>query len=279
MKFSILIANYNNGKYFKDCYNSIISQNYDDWEAIIVDDNSTDDSVSVIKDLIKNDLRFSFFKMDQNKGCGAAKRKCAELATGEILAFLDPDDAITPDALQVTVDEYLKHKNIIATYSKIMFCDKDLHPKYSDEKIKQVYNYSKFFNCPIQINHFFSFKKEVYDKTEGINPKLSSAVDQDLYLKLLDHGNPKFIPTNLYLYRRHPSGISQDKSKNKSKDNFAKVILDTMKRRKISEINGKKIPDSFTDSKEIFSLLDYQNSIPYRIQKNLTLFIQQLFNL
>lgn len=277
MKVSLLIANYNNGKYFADCYNSIILQTYKNWEVIIVDDCSTDDSVATIKEIIKNDIHFTLFEMPENKGCGAAKRKCAELATGEICAFIDPDDAITPEALQITINEYLKHKNIIATYSKITFCDEALNPKYIDEKIKQVYNHSKFFNCPIQMNHFFSFKKEIYDKTEGINPNLSSAVDQDLYLKLLDHGNPKFIPSNMYFYRRHSGGISQDQSKNKSKDNFAYVILDTMKRRKITTINGKKIPDSFNNSQDVFALLEYQNSIPYRIKTKILLTLQDLF--
>ena len=48
VKFSILIANYNNGKFFKDCYDSIIAQTYKDWEVVIVDDRSTDDSVAII---------------------------------------------------------------------------------------------------------------------------------------------------------------------------------------------------------------------------------------
>ena len=45
MKFSLLVANYNNGKYFIDCYNSIVAQTYSDWELIVVDDSSTDDSI------------------------------------------------------------------------------------------------------------------------------------------------------------------------------------------------------------------------------------------
>ena len=54
MKFSILIANYNNGKFFKDCYDSILAQEYKNWETIILDDKSTDDSVEVIKKINRN---------------------------------------------------------------------------------------------------------------------------------------------------------------------------------------------------------------------------------
>ncbi len=51
-KISLLVANYNNGRYFKDCYDSIVSQTYENWEVIIVDDASTDNSVDIIKKLI-----------------------------------------------------------------------------------------------------------------------------------------------------------------------------------------------------------------------------------
>ena len=57
-KISILIANYNNGRYFKQCYDSLLEQSYTNWEAIIVDDCSTDNSVDIIKQLIKGNNRF-----------------------------------------------------------------------------------------------------------------------------------------------------------------------------------------------------------------------------
>ena len=53
MKFSILIANYNNGKFFQDCYKSILQQTYQNWEVVILDDASTDNSVEVIKNIIQ----------------------------------------------------------------------------------------------------------------------------------------------------------------------------------------------------------------------------------
>ena len=66
MLFSILIANYNNGKFFKDCYDSIINQTYDNWEAIIVDDHSADQSVELIKAIIKEDARFKLYENENN---------------------------------------------------------------------------------------------------------------------------------------------------------------------------------------------------------------------
>ena len=73
-----------------------------------------------------------------------------------------------------------------------------------------------FFNIFLNASHFFTFRKSAYDKTVGINPKLTSAVDQDLYLKLYETGHFKFVRKPLYHYRIHEKGVSQDKNqKNK----------------------------------------------------------------
>lgn len=264
-KVSILIANYNNGKYFKDCYESIISQTYVNWEVIIVDDCSTDDSVDTIKELIKDDERFKLFENEINRGCGFTKRKCVELASGDLCGFLDPDDALVPSSLESSIGEFEKNTKIIATYSQLVFCDEKLNPKDIFSKIKQVYNHKYFFNTPIQISALFIFKREAYLKTSGINPNLKNAVDQDLYLKLLEIGDAKFIEEVLYKYRLHSNGISQQASKQSAKDSFAKVIHESMKRREITKINNIPVPENFTTSDEIYNLLSYQTKIPYRL--------------
>lgn len=274
IKVSILIANYNNGEYFADCYNSLINQTYDNWEAIIIDDCSTDDSLEIIQEIISNDARFKLYKNQVNEGCGATKRKCMEYAVGEICAYLDPDDALYPTALEKSVHRYNRNSAIVATYSRMMKCDENLNPQKTFGSTKQIYNTPYFFNCPIQFAHFFTFKKEIYLETQGINPYLRSAVDQDLYLKILEHGNPSFINEDLYYYRLHSKGISQQKSKQHAKESFARVIYDTMVRRNLKNINGKKIPDVYKNSEEIYSLLNYQLSFLYRLKIKFKLFLK-----
>lgn len=277
MKFSILIANYNNGKFFKACYDSIIAQSYKNWEVIIIDDASTDNSLELINNLTDGDSRFKIFVNSQNEGCGYTKRRCMEYASGLYCGFLDPDDALFPNALQDSV-AYLEKNKYIATYSKLTFCDENLNITEDYTKIRQIYNAKDFFNSPIQVHHFFAFKRESYLKTEGIDPSLKSAVDQDLYLKLLEHGNAKYLPVRMYKYRQHAQGISQSSSKEKAKESFAKVIFNTMKRRNLKFLNGKEIPTEYQNAKEIFDLLEYQNSIAYRLQKKLKISVQQLFS-
>lgn len=270
-KFSVLIANYNNGKYFKDCYDSLIAQTYPDFEVIIVDDSSTDNSLEIIKDIIKDDDRFKLFENTVNKGCGFTKGNCMDYATGEICGYLDPDDALYPEALEKSVNEFIRNKNLVATYSRMMLCDENLNLQKPFSNTKQVDNNRYFFNCPIQFAHFFSFKREAYLKTSGINPDLTSAVDQDLYLKILELGEVKFIKEVLYKYRLHSEGISQDHSKQRAKDSFAKVILETMERRGIKKINGKSVPAQYNNSEEIYALLDYQAQPLHRLIKKIKL--------
>lgn len=278
IKISILIANYNNGEYFVDCYNSLINQTYYNWEAIIIDDGSTDDSVEIIKKIISNDARFKLYENQINEGCGATKRKCVEYAVGEICAYLDPDDALYPEALEKSVKRYNENNAIVATYSKMVECDENLNPQKIFGATKQIYNTPYFFNCPIKITHFFTFKKEIYLKTQGINPYLRSAVDQDLYLKILEHGDPSFINEALYYYRLHSKGISQQKSKQHAKESFARVIYDTMVRRNLKNINDEKIPFIYKNSEEIYSLLNYQLSFLYRLKIKIKFYFKKVFN-
>lgn len=209
VKFSILIANYNNGRFFKDCYDSIVSQEYKDFEVVIVDDASTDHSVKEIESLIKNDPRFIFSKNETNKGCGYTKARCAQLAQGEICAFVDPDDALEPMALQTMIRVFGSNKNVSLVYSKYRRYNDTLKELISEHQLRPVNAKDPlFFNLAGVISHFAAFSKKAYQETGGIDPYMLRAVDQDLYLKLCETGEVIVVDEFLYKYRVHQAGIS-----------------------------------------------------------------------
>lgn len=279
MKFSILIANYNNGKYFKDCYQSILSQRYQNWEAIILDDVSTDDSVQVIKNIIGNDKRFKIYHNEVNSGVGITKSRLIELADGEICGFVDPDDALLPTAISSAIEVYKKNTAAVLTYSLFTKCDENLNPQEVFKSGKQVINHSPyFFNSPIQIAHFVTFKRAIYNQTQKMDSSMKIAEDQDLYLKMYEKGKVYFIRESNYLYRMHPEGISQNENKPRSREYFAKVIFNAMKRRNLKKINGIPVPSEFKNAEEIYRLLEYQNSFITRIKKKAILLTQQILN-
>ena len=266
MLFSLLIAHYNNYDLFLDCYDSIVKQSYSNFEVIILDDCSTDGSFEKLTEFLKDDARFKIYQNDSNQGVGFTKRKCVELASGEICGFVDPDDALSKNAIENSVKNHTE-KNVV-TYSKFLLCDANLnHLKLFPQSRAIKNGDEKFFNIFLEANHFFTFKKSAYNKTSGINADLTSAVDQDLYLKLYEIGNFTFINEALYYYRLHEKGVSQEKSKKgKLNENWQKVILDTAKRRNIGRLYGKDIQDIYNLPEFIFK---NQNTFLKKIQRKL----------
>jgi len=235
--FSILIANYNNGKYFEECYKSLVAQTYQNFEAIIVDDCSTDNSVEIINNIIKDDSRIKLYQNEENKGCGYTKRKCAELATGEICGFVDPDDALTTDALEIMVDYHTKNENVGHIYSNLIYCDADLN-KIRVKKNKPVENGDlRYFILDHSINHFSTYKKSIYNRTEGINPYMKRAVDMDMYLKLYEVAEVMHIDHDLYIYRMHDSGLSTFQNTNKANYWHWFTIMQAAERRNVNVEN------------------------------------------
>lgn len=209
MLFSILVANYNNGHFFKDCYESILAQTFTNWEVIIVDDASTDNSVEVINQIIGEDNRFKLFINKENKGCGFTKNRCAYLAQGEVLGFLDPDDALTSNALTIMYEAHCLHNETAIITSKYDLVDLEMNFRevckhgFSLPPNKSYLTYGKG-----AFTAFATFKKRFYSQTIGINIKMKRAVDQDLYYKLEEQGEHLFIDQVLYRYRVHEGSIS-----------------------------------------------------------------------
>jgi glycosyltransferase involved in cell wall biosynthesis len=245
MLFSILIANYNNGQFFKACYESIISQAYNNWEVIIVDDFSTDDSVEIIDTTIAGDSRFRLFKNHENRGCGYTKNKCAGEAKGFIMGFLDPDDTLMKDALEIMVGAHLENEHAAIITSRYNVVDQKLNflrvgPNGSNIPKGESYltfGYGAF-------THFASFKIDAYIKTQGIDRAMKRAVDQDLYYKLEEQGKHVFIDKALYNYRMHSENISLNQNSFKAKYWHLIAIKNAYKRRSKSNLLIENIPRS-----------------------------------
>lgn len=232
--FSILVAQYNNGIYFEDCYKSIIAQTYQNWEVVIVDDCSTDDSVAVMKKFICDDSRFKIELFPENKGCGTAKRRCVELATGEICGFLDPDDAITTEAIQQMVTEHKKHPEAAIIYSRPYLCNNQLNIEREVTSVQVENGNPYFFDLEGKLFAFLSFKKDYYNRTSGISSDLLRAVDRDLVLKLYETGPALLLDKALYLYRIHKNGISTNENQHKAYYWLWVTIIDAARRRNVN---------------------------------------------
>jgi glycosyltransferase involved in cell wall biosynthesis len=243
MLFSILVANYNNSKYLPIALESVMGQTYSNWEVILVDDGSTDGFESIIQPYISNN-RIRVFRNTANKGCGYTKRKCARLATGDILAFLDPDDALHPDALQVMVDAHKERPAHSIINSTHYVCDKDLNIlRVSDVPGPLIPGIPYLLVSDGRVHAFATFKKSLYDQTEGISIKNKKAVDQDLYYKMEETGPVWFIDQALYYYRIHPGAISNSGQERKAMIANYHIVEEACNRR-IKALRSTNDPDA-----------------------------------
>ena len=96
-KISILISAYNAEKYLAECIQSVLNQNYDSYELIIVNDGSTDGTLDICKNYEETNSHVRVFSWE-NKGLILARRKGIELSRGEYILFLDADDCYEKDA-------------------------------------------------------------------------------------------------------------------------------------------------------------------------------------
>ena len=96
---SIIMPLYNCEKFITESINSVISQTYKNWELIIVDDKSTDDSYAIVKKLSLNEPRIKLHQMQTNSGVAKVRNHALSLAAGEYIAFLDSDDVWLSDKL------------------------------------------------------------------------------------------------------------------------------------------------------------------------------------
>jgi glycosyltransferase involved in cell wall biosynthesis len=247
MLFSILIAHYNNSVFLDECINSVYAQTYTNWEIVLIDDESSDMFEQIIQKYT-NHPHIRIYRNGTNKGCAFTKHKLASLAKGEIMAFLDPDDTLHPEALQVMVDAHIKNPECSIINSTHFVCDANLAVQKISEKPRPLpQNTPYLLLSDGSIHAFASFKKKKYDQTDGVTPvrKMDKAVDQDFYYVLEEVGDVLYINKPLYYYRIHKGSIS-----NEGQEAAAMIshnhLIEQACRRRIANLKKTPGPESNT---------------------------------
>ena len=148
---SIIMPSYNCDKFISDTIYSVLNQSYKEWELLIVDDKSTDNSVNVITEFIKKDDRVQLFKQKVNSGAASCRNLAIEKSKGEFIAFLDSDDLWLPKKLEVQIN-FMMNNDYNFTHTSYFFIDEfnnKLSKTYQAKK-KLTYNdmlYSNRIGC------------------------------------------------------------------------------------------------------------------------------------
>ncbi len=209
-RFSILMSNYNKSKYVAEAIQSVIDQTFKDWELVIIDDCSTDNSTEVIKPFLK-DERIRFLENSGNIGCIRTLKRMIYESRAEIVGILDSDDTLTNDAIEVMYNSYTKNPEHGFIYSQFIFCDNELNIRrkgYCKSIPQDKSNLN--LNC---VSAFRTFRKKDYFKTEGIDENIIYAEEKDQIFKMEEVTKLLFIDKILYKHRVLPDSQSHEPKK------------------------------------------------------------------
>ena len=200
---SVIIDNYNYGRFIGDAIQSVVNQTYTDWELVVVDDGSVDESADVIEKYRKiyPDRIFSVYK--GNAGQASCFNEGMKHASGEIIAFLDSDDAWKPNKLERIVQahgisNYVGHEKEFSNgYSQI------IHTEQADKRSYYLRKYGINDSYDI-ITSTLSLGRKLADKIFPM-PEKEFRICADHYVKYLAlyYDNPVFLHEKLTNYRIH----------------------------------------------------------------------------
>lgn len=187
-RVSIIIPTYNREKLILKALESIFNQSFQDFEILIIDDASTDNTEQVLKDLNHPQLRY--FKLEKNGGQCIARNFGSTKAYGEFIAFLDSDDEWLPEKLEKQVELFDKgSKRMGGTYGNSYTTDviKDETTLIKTNNFRGDIH-KKFLRgfCP-PTPSMFMVRREAFEKVNGFDEALVTFVDLDLWMRISEH--------------------------------------------------------------------------------------------
>ena len=208
---SIITPMYNSEKFIEETIKSVINQTYKDWEMIIVDDCSTDNSPNIVKPYVDNDNRIKYIRAKSNQGVSHARNLALKEAQGQFIAFLDSDDIWNEEKLEKQIN-FMKEKDCAISFTSYELIDEN------NNKLGKV------INVPSQVDYNTLLKGNilgcltvVVDKSKLDFPiKMSGVRHEDyvLWLSILKKGHIAYgINENLAMYRKSSTSLSGNKIK------------------------------------------------------------------
>jgi len=243
-KISIIVPIYNAEKYLKRCLEDIKNQTYQDFEAILIDDGSTDGSVNICEEFVNQDKRFRYIHQE-NAGPDIARKKGTKSAGGAYVTYVDADDRVADNMLEVMYDALNTSKADVVCSQIVRFNEKKQWDgtKYREETVtlsdKQEI-YKAFFIDEILIGTYYAklIKTSIMRSYEFVEDGLIGE-DITAALWLFDRADKiVVIPNKTYYYFQNELSISHSKYSYRheiSLNNYIKLRDDWVRRDYVSE--------------------------------------------
>ena len=240
-KVSVILPVYNSQKYIAKTIDSILNQNYNNYELIIIDDGSTDGSLDICSKYLEKNNNIKILEQ-KNSGVSRARNKGIEKATGKYIMFIDSDDCYEPDCIKTMVN-YMKNKKVdlvSCSYSnfdlsnnKFLLQDTFVMNKFTEyfEKLQKNYLFNQIWNKIYKLDIIKS-NKIIFDENISIAEDLKFNIE---YLKKCD--SFCYIKDILYNYRITTSGLG---FKYRTDSNDIKIKLLKLLEDEYSKENAEK---------------------------------------
>ena len=183
---SIIMGSHNGERFISRCIDSILIQTYENWEFIICDDCSSDNTLSILKKYSEQDCRIRYIQNTENRGLAYSLNECLKIAKGKYIARMDDDDISLPERFELQIDFLEKHSEYALVASNIIiFDEKSEYGIRTFQEIPDLYYLIKHipFCHPV-----IMCRKSVLDELNGYNPNCKRAQDYELWFRFFHRG-------------------------------------------------------------------------------------------
>ena len=217
-KISIVLPVYNGAEYLAESIDSVISQTYANWELIIVNDCSTDDTLAIASKYASQDTRIKVLTNLQNLKLPKSLNVGFAHASGEYYTWTSDDNKYRPDALRVMMESLEKNPNAVMVYADESYIDSD---GVEFEKVKK--QGPEYIFTGNVIGACFLYTAFAAKKTGEYDADLFLAEDYDYWIRLYEVGEILHVEKSLYYYRRHKNSLTETR-KNQVDEQTYKVL-------------------------------------------------------
>jgi glycosyltransferase involved in cell wall biosynthesis len=230
---SIIIPCHNSSKYLSETLQNILLQTYSNFECILVDDGSIDDTRLIAKSFVDKDSRFKYY-YKENGGVSTARNTGVKFSSGEFIQFLDADDLLHPNKLKLQLEYLLGHNSVDIVYGEYSMFNQPDEINFNSANFNK-HNYTKIGNWEKEniLNYFIRdnitsihaalIKRKVVE-TVSFDPNIRNCEDYDFWFNAALNGfhfSYDYSPETVGYYRKH----AVNKSSNSSRMNYYRSLI------------------------------------------------------
>jgi len=198
-RLSIIIPSYQQGEYIERTLQSIVSQKYADLELIVIDGGSTDQTSEIIERYRKH---IAIYVSEKDEGQSDAIKKGFNLATGDIIAWINSDDTYAKDSFSIVGQYFASNPSVRFVYGNRDIIDEN--DQVIGRRRQPDFNSQVMRYCHIVVPQVSAFwRRSLYQESGGVDPSLRFCMDYDLFVKMALISPPKHLPHVLGNFRIH----------------------------------------------------------------------------